>query len=135
MPDRRGEHLQRHLARFSSVLQADAFAGYAPLYEDRSFREAACMAHARPKIYDLHAVAPMLLQKKLCAAWASVIAQKPKSEADQRTSDGKCDRHGPHLASKRYGSGTNQCCQHSPRSSTPPARFSTPLTAGPRSHT
>ncbi|WP_150811672.1 IS66 family transposase, partial [Pandoraea sputorum] len=57
-PDRRGEHPQRHLADFSGVLQADAFAGYAPLYQDGNIREAACMAHARRKIYDLHAVRP-----------------------------------------------------------------------------
>lgn len=57
-PDRRGEHPQRHLASFSGVPQADAFAGYAPLYEDGSIRKAACMAHARRKIYDLHAVRP-----------------------------------------------------------------------------
>jgi hypothetical protein len=57
-PDRRGKHPQRHLASFSGVLQADAFAGYAPLYENHSIREAACMAHARRKIYDLHAVRP-----------------------------------------------------------------------------
>jgi transposase len=57
-PDRRGEHPQRHLENFGGVLQADAFAGYAPLYENGSIREAACMAHARRKIYDLHAVRP-----------------------------------------------------------------------------
>lgn len=57
-PDRRGEQPQRHLADFSGVLQADAFAGYAPLYEGGSIREAACMAHARRKIYDWHAVRP-----------------------------------------------------------------------------
>ena len=30
--DRRGEHPERHLADWSSVLQADAFSGYARLY-------------------------------------------------------------------------------------------------------
>ncbi|MGP3659727.1 IS66 family transposase [Burkholderia gladioli] len=56
--DRRGEHPQRHLADFTGVLQADAFAGYAELYLDRRLQEAACMAHARRKIHDLHAVRP-----------------------------------------------------------------------------
>lgn len=57
-PDRRGEHPQQHLAHFAGVLQADAFAGYAELYLDSRVREAACTAHARRKIHDLHAVRP-----------------------------------------------------------------------------
>ncbi|WP_175813735.1 IS66 family transposase [Burkholderia contaminans] len=57
-PDRRGEHPQRHLAHFAGVLQADAFAGYAELYRGDTIQEAACMAHARRKIHDLHAVRP-----------------------------------------------------------------------------
>ncbi|QYD67930.1 IS66 family transposase [Paraburkholderia edwinii] len=57
-PDRRGEHPQRHLAGFAGILQADAFAGYADLYLDGQIREAACMAHARRKLHDLHAVRP-----------------------------------------------------------------------------
>ncbi|KVK75747.1 IS66 family transposase [Burkholderia sp. MSMB1498] len=56
--DRRGEHPQQHLADFAGVLQADAFAGYAELYLDGRVQEAACMAHARRKIHDLHAVRP-----------------------------------------------------------------------------
>ncbi|KND54815.1 Indolepyruvate ferredoxin oxidoreductase, alpha and beta subunit [Candidatus Paraburkholderia kirkii] len=57
-PDRRGEHPQRHLASFKGVLQADAFAGYAELYAGGQIREAACLAHARRKLHDLHAVRP-----------------------------------------------------------------------------
>ncbi|MDA0571724.1 IS66 family transposase [Burkholderia gladioli] len=57
-PDRRGEHPQQHLAEFVGVLQADAFAGYAELYRGGTIQEAACMAHARRKIHDLHAVRP-----------------------------------------------------------------------------
>uniref|UniRef100_UPI001588C6A7 IS66 family transposase n=1 Tax=Burkholderia sp. BCC1640 TaxID=2676294 RepID=UPI001588C6A7 len=57
-PDRRGEHPQQHLADFAGVLQADAFAGYAELYRGGTIQEAACMAHARRKIHDLHAVRP-----------------------------------------------------------------------------
>ena len=57
-PDRRGEHPQQHLAEFVGVLQADAFAGYAELYRGGTIQEAACMAHARRKIHDLHGVRP-----------------------------------------------------------------------------
>jgi len=38
-PDRKGEHPHAHLAPFRGILQADGYAGYAPLY-DRSVTEA-----------------------------------------------------------------------------------------------
>jgi transposase len=53
-PNRQGQHPQGHLANFSGVLQADAYAGYNQVYADGRVREAACMAHARRKIHDLH---------------------------------------------------------------------------------
>lgn len=56
--DRKGVHPQSHLADFSGVLQADAYAGFNELYrEDRpagTIKEAACWAHARRKIHDVH---------------------------------------------------------------------------------
>ncbi len=54
-PDRKGIHPQTHLAQFTSVLQADAYAGFNALYEGGTIREAACWAHARRKFHDLHA--------------------------------------------------------------------------------
>ena len=53
-PDRSGERPREHLASFSGVLQADAYAGFAHLYKDGRIREAACWAHARRGFYDLH---------------------------------------------------------------------------------
>lgn len=53
-PNRQGQHPQSHLTDFSGVLQADAFAGYNEVYADGRVKEAACMAHARRKIHDLH---------------------------------------------------------------------------------
>ena len=53
-PDRKGEHPQAHLKRFRGILQADAYSGYAPLYEAAPIVEAACWAHARRKFYDLY---------------------------------------------------------------------------------
>jgi transposase len=53
-PDRRGERPREHLAAFSGVLQADAYAGFGHLYKDGRIREAACWAHARRGFYDLH---------------------------------------------------------------------------------
>lgn len=52
--NRRGEHPQRHLEDWRGILQADAFAGYNPLYEDGSIVEAACWSHARRKYWDIH---------------------------------------------------------------------------------
>ncbi|BED49480.1 MULTISPECIES: IS66 family transposase [Enterobacteriaceae] len=57
-PDRKGIHPQNHLAGYSGVLQADAYGGYRALYESGRITEAACMAHARRKIHDVHARVP-----------------------------------------------------------------------------
>ncbi len=53
-PNRRGEHPQAHLKSFTGIVQADAFAGYEPLYADGKILEAACWAHARRKFFELH---------------------------------------------------------------------------------
>jgi transposase len=49
--DRKGEHPQAHLARYTGILQADAFDGYNQLYlpgrTPGPIREAACWSHAR----------------------------------------------------------------------------------------
>ena len=52
-PDRKGEHPRAHLANFKGILQADGYAGFAGLYGNRVV-EAACMAHARRKFWDVH---------------------------------------------------------------------------------
>ena len=49
-PDRKGERPRGHLASFSGILQADAYAGFDPLYGER-IQEAACWAHVRRKFY------------------------------------------------------------------------------------
>jgi transposase len=55
--DRGGEHPRAHLARWSGVLQADAYGGYAQLYDGTRtpgpIREAACWAHARRPFFAL----------------------------------------------------------------------------------
>ncbi len=57
-PDRKGEHPQRHLHGSGGILQADAYAGFNPLYAARpdgssQFREAACWAHLRRDFHDV----------------------------------------------------------------------------------
>ena len=54
-PDRKGEHPRAHLAEFRGILQADGYAGFAGLYGDGRVVEAACLAHARRKFWDVHA--------------------------------------------------------------------------------
>ncbi len=55
--DRRGDHPKRHLAQWSGILQADAYAGYNELYapnrESGPILEAGCFAHARRKFFEL----------------------------------------------------------------------------------
>ena len=58
-PDRKGEHPQGHLARFTGILQADAYGGFAKLYAATTpdaaprVREAACWAHLRRDFHDV----------------------------------------------------------------------------------
>lgn len=56
-PDRSGEHPQTHLADYQGLMQADAYAGFAKLYEPGRkpgpIVEQACWAHARRKFFDL----------------------------------------------------------------------------------
>jgi transposase len=55
--DRTAEHPRRHLASYTGILQADAYAGYGELYragrQPGPITEAACWAHFRPKVLDL----------------------------------------------------------------------------------
>jgi hypothetical protein len=53
-PDRKGEHPRSHLRDFRGILQADAYAGFAALYESEQIIEASCWAHARRKFYDIY---------------------------------------------------------------------------------
>lgn len=56
-PNRTGEHSERHLATYASLMQADVYAGFNRLYEvgrkPGMIVEATCWAHARRKFVDL----------------------------------------------------------------------------------
>jgi hypothetical protein len=52
-PDRKGEHPERHLQKFSGILQADAYAGFNQLYLGGRIQQASCWAHVRRHFYDL----------------------------------------------------------------------------------
>jgi transposase len=56
-PDRGGEHPEKHLAGYSGIMQADAYAGFNGLYvagrKPGPIVEAACWAHGRRKLFEL----------------------------------------------------------------------------------
>ena len=56
-PDRAAKHPEAHLASYSGLMQADAYAGYNGLYADGRkpgpIIEAACWAHGRRKFFEL----------------------------------------------------------------------------------
>jgi transposase len=90
-PDRKGEHPRQHLAGFRGILQADGYAGYAGLY-DRGVTEAACLAHARRKFFDVHAStqSPLALEAlqriaALYAIEATIRGQLPEARLATRT--------------------------------------------------
>jgi transposase len=60
-PDRDGTHPERHLAGYSGILQADAYAGFNALYRPERpggpITEAPCWAHARRKLFELADIA------------------------------------------------------------------------------
>jgi len=66
-PNRRGEHPQGHLARWTGVLQADAYGGYDALYRagrtDGQIVQAPCWAHGRRKFFELADIAEAARRK------------------------------------------------------------------------
>jgi transposase len=97
-PDRKGERPQAHLASFSGVLQADAYAGFDRLYGER-IQEAACWAHVRRKFYEIHVahaspIAQEALDRiaRLYAIETEVRGQLPNERAATRQA-----RAGPEL--------------------------------------
>lgn len=86
-PDRKGSHPQHHLAKYRGVLQADAYGGYDAVYETGRVTEAACLAHARRRIYDEHARRPTELTQealKRIAALYAIEADIRGSPAERR---------------------------------------------------
>ncbi len=80
--------MQTHLACFSGVLQADAYAGFNELYRNGGITEAACWAHARRKIHDVHVRIPSALTEEALEQ----IGQLYAIEADI-SNYVKCDKY------------------------------------------
>jgi transposase len=67
-PDRSGEHPERHLAGYTGILQADAYAGFNRVYNPERkpgpIVEAGCWSHARRKFFELADIASTARGKK-----------------------------------------------------------------------
>ena len=67
-------HPQHELGGFSGFLQADAYAGYDPLYAGGQVTEVACWAHFRRKIFDIHQTKPTALTTDILARIGALYA-------------------------------------------------------------
>jgi len=80
--DRRHEHPERHLAGFSGILQADAYAGYNTLFGPTRVGGAAtaalCWAHARRQFFELADIAANARRGKQAAAISPIALEAVK---------------------------------------------------------
>jgi transposase len=97
-PDRKGERPRAHLANFSGVLQADAYAGFDRLYGEK-IREAACWAHVRRKFYDLHVslASPLALEALERIGRLYQIEEEIRSRPPDARAAARQARAGPEL--------------------------------------
>jgi transposase len=93
-PDRSGAHPREHLKRYRGILQADAYSGYAKLFDGGHIVHAACMAHARRYFWDVYesqkrasgSVAEQALQRigKLYEIEADIRGRPPDERRRER---------------------------------------------------
>jgi transposase len=83
--DRTAIHPERHLAEYSGILQADAYAGFGTLYrpdrEEGPITEAACWAHGRRKFFELADAASKARNKSTAALSPMAMAAVQKIDA------------------------------------------------------
>jgi transposase len=102
-PDRQGEHPQDHLRTFKGILQADAYAGYDELYRSGHVIEAACMAHARRKFWDVHEKTKSTLSREALEKIAALykIEDAIRGEAPERRLAVRVEHTAPLMADLR----------------------------------
>ena len=102
-PDRKGEHPQGHLRPFAGTLQADAYAGFDPVYATGRIREAACWAHVRRKFYDLQVAhkSPVTQEALEQIAALYAIEKEIRGHPPQERREARQTRARPLLASMR----------------------------------
>lgn len=83
-PDRKGEHAQTLLERCTGFLHADGYAGFNKLYEpdprngQARLVEVACWAHARRKLFDVHAATSSPIAKEALERISQIFAIEAK---------------------------------------------------------
>jgi transposase len=89
--NRKAEHPRAYLRAFHGILQADAYSGFAALYEGERILEASCWAHARRKFYDIciankSPIAAEVIQRiaRLYAVEREIRGQQPCERAAVR---------------------------------------------------
>jgi len=99
-PDRKGERPRGHLANFTGVLQADAYAGFDRLYGEK-IKEAACWAHVRRKFYDIHVslASPIALEALERIGRLYKIEEEIRGRAPDERQSVRQARAGPELES------------------------------------
>jgi transposase len=98
-PDRKGEHPQAHLSKFTGTLQADGYAGFEQIYEAGRIKEAACWAHVRRRFYS----AQIASRSGSAGAYRRTVCHRKKFAYARPNSDDEGrhqDRH--YAASGRY---------------------------------
>lgn len=104
-PDRKGVHPQRHLAGYGGILQTDAYGGYNALYEDGCITKAACMAHARRKMHDVHARTPTDITTEALKRIGKLYAIEAEIRGSRQTSGGRCGKSRPSRLCSRCTTG------------------------------
>ncbi|QDF96950.1 hypothetical protein CJ010_10625 [Azoarcus sp. DD4] len=118
-PNRKGEHPQRYLRIFTGILQADAYAGFNAIYATGQVQEAACWAHLRRKLFDVHRaqaspIAAEALTRigQLYAIEASVRGEPPPIRRAARQARLGTGAHRQHAASAGRRAGGACACVH-----------------------
>ncbi|MER9436118.1 IS66 family transposase [Mesorhizobium sp. M0618] len=92
---RAGESVMSELAGFAGTLQADGFSGYNQLYKGGAIREAACLAHLRRKIFDVHDSQPTELNTTAMAGIQGIYRSRMDTGAPARRAIGRTTKADP----------------------------------------
>ncbi|MER8589606.1 IS66 family transposase [Mesorhizobium sp. M1338] len=105
---RAGESVMSELAGFAGTLQAEGFSGYNQIYKGGAIREAACVAHLRRKIFDVHDSQPTELSTTAMAG-IQAIYRRRDTRAPARRAIGRTTKAiqatGPRAATTAHAPG------------------------------
>ena len=120
--DRSGEHPRRVLHAFTGTLVSDDYAGYHALHR-RGVVAAFCMAHARRKLFEAHA----LNGSEIAAQAVALIAKLYEIEREARALDPtramRCDNCAPSPSPTCCGRDSSPNARRWPRRTSPPGQL------------